>query len=171
VKGFPTVKLFPRGKEQPPILFEHPDRTASTFFYFATRRVPHRNKKLHSVEEIGPWVNDVCSILTFPRCHCFITGLKYFGQTRVLLLSTKDIPLMWKVLANKYRDDFAFANHHDRNGRASSTLGYDAGTQKESKILIYPAGSATPFLFEGTCCPSLHTLGAPGDYPMTVQVY
>ena len=78
---------------------------------------------------------------------------------------------MWKVLANKYRDDFAFANHHDRNGRASSTLGYDAGTQKESKILIYPAGSATPFLFEGTCCPSLHTLGAPGDYPMTVQVY
>lgn len=65
---------------------------------------------------------------------------------------------MWKVLANKYRDDFAFANHHDRNGRASATLGYDAGTQKESKILIYPAGSATPFLFEGTCCLSLHTV-------------
>ena len=69
---------------------------------------------------------------------------------------------MWKVLANKYRDDLAFANHRDRDGKASATLGYDAATQKESKILVYPAGSATPFLFEGTCCPSppphTHTL-------------
>jgi len=56
---------------------------------------------------------------------------------------------MWKVLANKYRDDFAFANHHDRNGKASASLGYDAGTQKESRILVYPAGSSSPFHFEG----------------------
>jgi hypothetical protein len=60
VKGFPTVKLFPRGKEQAAILFEHPDRSASAFFYFATRRVPHKNRKLYTVEEIEPWVNDVC---------------------------------------------------------------------------------------------------------------
>ena len=60
VKGFPTVKLFPRGKEQAPILFEHPDRSASAFFYFASRRVPHKNKKLHAVEEIEPWVSNVC---------------------------------------------------------------------------------------------------------------
>jgi hypothetical protein len=64
VKGFPTVKLFPRGKEQAPILFEHPDRSASAFFYFATRRVPHKNKKLYSVEEIDPWVDDVRSPLS-----------------------------------------------------------------------------------------------------------
>ncbi|KAI0281146.1 hypothetical protein BGY98DRAFT_960147 [Russula aff. rugulosa BPL654] len=133
VKGFPTVKLYPRGKEQAPILFEHPDRSASAFFYFATRRVPHKNKKLHTVEETEPWVNDK------------------IDQTRVLLLSkAKDIPLMWKVLANKYRDDFAFANHCDLKGKSSEALGYDAGTQKESKILVYPAGSNKPFLFEGT---------------------
>jgi len=132
VKGFPTVKLFPRGKEQAPILFEHPDRTASAFFYFASRRVPHKNKKLHSVEEIEPWVND------------------RIGQTRVLLLTkAKDMPLMWKVLANKYRDDFAFATHRDRNGKSSVALGYDAGIGTESKILVYPAGFARPFLFEG----------------------
>jgi protein disulfide-isomerase A6 len=70
VKGFPTVKLFPRGKEQPPILFEHPDRSANAFFYFASRRVPHKNKKLHSVEEIQPWVNNVRFIVAFPHCHC-----------------------------------------------------------------------------------------------------
>jgi protein disulfide-isomerase A6 len=57
---------------------------------------------------------------------------------------------MWKVLANKYRDDFAFANHRDRDGTSSVTLGYDAGTQKESMILVYPIGSAQSVLFEGT---------------------
>jgi protein disulfide-isomerase A6 len=58
---------------------------------------------------------------------------------------------MWKVLANKYRDDFAFANHRDRKGKSSEALGYDAGSRKESKILVYPSGSAKPSLFEGTC--------------------
>jgi len=132
VKGFPTVKLFPRGKEQAPILFQHSERSASAFFYFATRRVPHKNKKLYHLEEIEPWVNDK------------------IDQTRVMLLSkAKDIPLMWKVLANKYRDDFAFANHRDRKGKSSVALGYEAGTKKESKVLIYPAGSTKPVLFEG----------------------
>jgi len=57
---------------------------------------------------------------------------------------------MWKVLANKYRDDFAFANHCDLKGKSYEALGYDAGTQNESKILVYPPGSTKPFLFEGT---------------------
>ena len=65
VKGFPTVKLFPRGKDQAPILFQHSERTASAFFYFATRRVPHKNKKLYHLEEIEPWVNDVRLRSTF----------------------------------------------------------------------------------------------------------
>jgi hypothetical protein len=70
VKGFPTVKLFPRGEEQAPILFEHPDRSASAFFYFASQRVPQKNKKLHTVEEIEPWVNDVRpSYFRYPVLH------------------------------------------------------------------------------------------------------
>lgn len=70
VKGFPTVKLFPRGKEQAPILFEHSDRSADAFFYFASRRVPHKNKKLSSAEEIEPWVNNVCLYcFPYPMMH------------------------------------------------------------------------------------------------------
>ena len=80
-----------------------------------------------------------------------MTGTQKSDQTRVLLLSKeKDIPLMWKVLANKYRDDFAFANHRDRKGKTSVALGYEAGTKQESKVLVYSAGSTKPFLFEGT---------------------
>lgn len=62
---------------------------------------------------------------------------------------------MWKVLANKYRDDFAFANHCDLKGKSFEALGYDARAQKESKIRVYPTGSIEPFLFEGTCSPFL----------------
>ncbi|KAF8271519.1 hypothetical protein EI94DRAFT_1720313 [Lactarius quietus] len=114
VKGYPTVKLFPRGKEQAPIPFQHSERTASAFFYFATRRVPNKNKKLYHLEEIEPWVNDK------------------IDRTRVMLLSkAKDVPLM------------------DRKGKSSVALGYEAGTKKESKVLIYPAGSTKPVLFEG----------------------
>ncbi len=70
VKGFPTVKLFPRGKEQAPIVFEHSDRSASAFYYFAMRRVPHKNKKLHSIEQIEPWVNEARpSLLSYSVFH------------------------------------------------------------------------------------------------------
>ncbi len=61
------MKLFPRGSEQAPILFEHSERTASAFFYFASRRVPHKNKKLYHFEEIEPWVNDVRLHATYYR--------------------------------------------------------------------------------------------------------
>lgn len=94
-----------------------------------------------------------------PALRCFLTSVQKIHQTRVLLFSkAKDIPLMWKVLANKYRDDFAFANHRDRKGKSSEALGYDAGTHKESKILVYPAGLAKPFLFEGTGFPFFSSL-------------
>lgn len=80
-----------------------------------------------------------------------MTGAQKIDETRVFLLSKeKDIPLMWKVLANKYRDDFAFGNHRDRKGKSSVALGYEAGTKKESKILIYPAGSTQPIRYDGT---------------------
>ncbi|KAI0040474.1 thioredoxin-like protein, partial [Auriscalpium vulgare] len=132
VKGFPTVKLFPRGKYAPTVPYDSPERTASGFYYFATRRVPNRNQKLYRHEQIEPWVQ------------------QHSDKDRVLLLSkNKDVPLLWKVLANKYRDNFEFGSHRDRKGRTSVKLGYEAGSKKESKVLVYPAGAAKPVLFEG----------------------
>ncbi|KAJ3485273.1 hypothetical protein NLJ89_g11914 [Agrocybe chaxingu] len=60
VKGFPTVKLFPRGKSLPPMLYEQ-ERTASGFYHFATRRVPRAFTKLSQVGEIASWVGKVRS--------------------------------------------------------------------------------------------------------------
>ena len=101
---------------------------------------------------------------------CILISLQKIDHTRVLLLSkAKDIPLMWKVLANKYRDDFAFANHYDLKGKSSEALGYDAGTQKESKIFVYPAGSTKLFLFEGTCSPSSSNPNDPFNLYLSLQ--
>jgi protein disulfide-isomerase A6 len=71
---------------------------------------------------------------------------------------------MWKVLANKYRDEFAFANHCDLKGKSSEALGYDARAQTESKIIVYPAGSIKPFLYEGSYLFSSSNLDDPFNF-------
>jgi len=132
VKGFPTVKLFPRGREVKPITFDGAARTASSFFYWATRRVPNNVKKLYHVEDIEPWVN------------------KNINQHRVLLLNKgKSVPLLWQVLGNTYHGRLEFGHHRDRRGKSSVKLGYPAGGKKDSKVLVYPAGSASPVFYEG----------------------
>ena len=67
-----------------------------------------------------------------------------------LLTRAKTVPLVWQVIANKYRDDFVFASHRDRKGKSSVAMGFEAGGDKDSKILYYPAGSTTPVRYEGT---------------------
>ncbi|THH11515.1 hypothetical protein EW146_g8015 [Bondarzewia mesenterica] len=121
VKGFPTIKLFPRGREVEPITFEG-ERTASSFYYWAIRRIPHKNKKIYYVEDVQPWVT------------------KDVEKNRVLLLNkSKNVPMLWHVLANKYRDQLGFGSHRDRKGRSSKALGFEPGDQKDSKVLVYPA--------------------------------
>ncbi|KAF8997821.1 hypothetical protein BDQ17DRAFT_1329070 [Cyathus striatus] len=133
VKGFPTIKLFPRGKSMKSIEFDMPQRTSSSFFYFSTRRVPNPSKKFYYHEEIDPWMKE------------------HIDETRILLLS-KDKhapPLLWKVLANKYDGQLSLAVHRDRKGRTSVKMGMEAGGVKEPKVLIYPAGSMTPIRYQG----------------------
>ncbi|KAJ6561210.1 thioredoxin-like protein [Mycena vulgaris] len=133
VKGFPTVKVFPRGKEQSPILYEG-ERSASAFYYFVTRRVPSALTKLYKVEDIMPWVE------------------KTIDKKRTLLLTKdKKVPLLWKVLANKYQGQLEFGTHRDRKGKSSVALGFEAGdlVKKESKVLVYSPGSTAAFRYEG----------------------
>ena len=68
----------------------------------------------------------------------------------LLLTRAKTVPLVWQVVANKYRDDFKFASHRDRKGRSSVAMGFEAGGDKDSKILYYPPGSTMPIRFQGT---------------------
>jgi protein disulfide-isomerase A6 len=74
-----------------------------------------------------------------------------------VLLITKDkkLPVLWQVLANKYRDHFEFASHRDRQGKGSRVLGIEEGGKKDSKVLVFPKGSKTFVRFEGASSPSI----------------
>ncbi|KAF8880212.1 thioredoxin-like protein [Gymnopilus junonius] len=133
VQGFPTVKLFPRGLSQKPTLFEGGERSASALFYFATRGIPKAYTKIYQPDEIESWV------------------IQYRHKHRALLLNKdKKVPLLWQVLANKYsHTDLALASHRDRKGRTSVQMKLEEGGAKDSKVLLYPAGSDKYTIYSG----------------------
>jgi protein disulfide-isomerase A6 len=61
------MQLFPRGKEQNPMLYEGGERTASALYYFVTRRVPVAYTKLYKTEDIVPWIEKVGYTLLLGR--------------------------------------------------------------------------------------------------------
>lgn len=137
VQGFPTVKLFPRGASLPPMTYDSGERTASAFFYYASRRVPNPPKKLYNADEISNWITATANTAktTVPRA--------------LLLTKDKKVPLLWKVLANKYAGQIVFASHRDRKGKSSVALGMEAGEKKESKVLVYAPGQEQGVRYKG----------------------
>jgi len=133
VQGFPTVKLFPRGNQKPAIPYDSPTRTASAFFYWASRLVPDNVKKLSEWEDITKWAS------------------KGTSKPRALLLNKdKKSPLLWQVLSNKYGPEIQFGSHHDPKGKTAKSMGLTAGTKKKtSKVVIYPVDSTIPVLYHG----------------------
>ncbi|KAJ8488391.1 hypothetical protein ONZ45_g13977 [Pleurotus djamor] len=132
VQGFPTIKLFPRGNTVPPMVYDGKERTASAFFYWASRRIPPVVHKIYYVEDIPKWVDETVD------------------KNRILLLTKdKQVPLLWKVLANKYDGQLSLASHRDRGGKSSVALGYEAGEKKQPKVLVYPAGQKEAVRYQG----------------------
>jgi hypothetical protein len=42
-----------------PVTFDGPNRSASAFWYWATRRIPHKSNKLYFPDKIEPFIEDV----------------------------------------------------------------------------------------------------------------
>ncbi|KAH9926988.1 thioredoxin-like protein [Fomitopsis serialis] len=133
VQGFPTVKLYPRGGRSKPLSYESGERTATNFFYWANRNIPHAVRRLDSVSQISGWTDE------------------HAAKPRALLLSSsKDIPLMWKALGNKYKDTISFGVLQDKSGKQALQLGVEDSPTKDSKVLVYPPESHNFVRFEGT---------------------
>ncbi|EKM50584.1 uncharacterized protein PHACADRAFT_263943 [Phanerochaete carnosa HHB-10118-sp] len=132
VQGFPTLKLFPRGRHVAPLEFTHGERSASALYYWATRNVPHGVKKLYNFDDITPWLEE-----------------NKDSHRAFLLNNGKHIPLLWQTLGNKYKDHFKFSLHRDRRGLSSEKMGFEKSKWGSSKVLFYPAGSVDYVLYEG----------------------
>ncbi|GJJ11546.1 hypothetical protein Clacol_005780 [Clathrus columnatus] len=130
VQGFPTIKLYPEGKKMEPLVFEG-TRTASSFFYWASRAVP--GSKIFR----GQNVEDINKVVR-----------KNSDKTKIVLLNkTSKTPLLWRALAQKYGNDIMFGNCRDRKGKVSIDMGFEA-TEKKYKVIIYPPGVEIPFLYD-----------------------
>lgn len=132
VRGFPTIKLFPRGGKSKALDFDGPNRSASAFYYWASRNIPHNVKKVYHLEDLPAWVEENKAA---PRA--------------VLLNQGKHIPLLWQTLGNRYKGQITFAIHRDRKGKSSVKMGLEKGEPKSSKVLLYPAGSTDYVRYEG----------------------
>ncbi|KAF8631706.1 hypothetical protein AX15_002233 [Amanita polypyramis BW_CC] len=130
VQGFPTLKVFPRGNQVPPMTYESGDRTASAIFKWASLRVPNHVDKATKMEEIKSWAEK--------------NGNKHRAM---LLTKEKKVPLLWKVLGNKYKGQLQLAIVKDEKGKIPGQLGLKS---KETKVVVYLAGSTTPVVYEGT---------------------
>ncbi|GBE89503.1 thioredoxin-like protein [Sparassis latifolia] len=119
VQGFPTVKLFSRGGQSRAITFDSNERTSKSFFYWASKNIPHAVKRLDAVPNIRGWVEDN---IAKPRA--------------ILLNPGKEIPLMWKSLGNKYKHAVSFSIHRDKTGKSAMKLGAEDHASKASRILI-----------------------------------
>lgn len=57
----------------------------------------------------------------------------------------KKVPLLWKVLANKYSGKLELAGHRDEDGKTVEALGVD----EKTKVVVFPARSSKPIKYEG----------------------
>lgn len=58
-------QLFPRGDQRPAVVFDLPARTASSFYYWSSRLIPHTVNKLYQAGDIPDWVIKVCGYIYF----------------------------------------------------------------------------------------------------------
>ncbi|CAE6355879.1 unnamed protein product [Rhizoctonia solani] len=132
VKGFPTIKGFPRGKKGVPHDYQG-ERTSGALVDFATSEVPSRVKTLRGTPAIQSWVKSTDSSLP-----------------HILLLTQKPkLPVLWKVLGWRHHKDISFGATKDEKGDIIKELGIDAPADGKSKVLIWAPGATTPTLYDG----------------------
>jgi len=130
VQGFPTVKLYPKGTKMKPLEFQG-TRSSSSFFYWASGAVPFNLKRSQTAKGVQEIVQ------------------KNPGKVKAVLMNKSNkMPLLWKVLSNKFGDQIFFVNCRDRQGRESVALGFEAG-EKKHKVLIYGKHETEPILYDG----------------------
>ena len=160
--------MFPRGGQLPGQKYESGERTSNNLIKWASRSVPNKIKVLPNQGEIPEWLDKVrgrslCPFLHGPHAYTHVgsdVSWQNIDLPRVILLNRdKKFPLLWQVLGNNYHKKIAFGHHSDPEGNFAASLGFTAREEgKYSKVIVYPAGSSVPILFEGkrllvrSCC-------------------
>jgi len=133
IKGFPTIKSFPRGIKSAAHDYQG-ERTATSIINWAKSEVPSRVTALKSIDAVKSW------------------AAKSSSQPRALLITTQSkIPVLWKVLGSRYYKDIAFGAVKDESGSIAESLELGEGNpDSKSKIAIWKKGEEKPVIHEGS---------------------
>ncbi|KAG9018337.1 hypothetical protein FRB95_005485 [Tulasnella sp. JGI-2019a] len=131
VKGFPTLKSFPRGGKTPPHDFQG-ERKAGPIVNYMNSEVPNRVAVIKGKDKLQPWLETDNN-----KPHA------------LLLTSKPKTPLQWKVLQNKFRNAITFAALKDADGAIAKTFDIDSNGGKESVILVWNVDATEPVVYKG----------------------
>ncbi|KAF8603795.1 thioredoxin-like protein [Ceratobasidium sp. AG-I] len=132
VKGFPTIKGFPRGKKGVPHDYQG-ERTSGGLVDFATSEVPARVKTLKGAPAVEKWAKSTEP--TLPHV--------------LLLTKQPKLPVLWKVLGWRHHKQVSFGATKDEKGEIIKELGIDAPADGKSKVLVWAPGETKPTLYDG----------------------
>ncbi|KIM32824.1 hypothetical protein M408DRAFT_326552 [Serendipita vermifera MAFF 305830] len=134
IKGFPTVKSFPRGGKGVPHDYQG-ERKAKPIADWAGQEVPNKVESVGKDTELTKWTTKSPSI---PRL--------------LLLNSQTKLPLLWRVLSNTFKDKAAFSvtRNKDKISSLVSSFNLSVEVGDKSKIVYWAPGETEPKVYEGT---------------------
>jgi protein disulfide-isomerase A6 len=130
IKGFPTVKSFPRGNKGASHDYNG-ERKAREIANWISSEIPNRATTLKgdNKDKIIQWAAKDSD-----------------NKPRVVLLTPiPKVPVMWKVLANKYHKQMSFAVIRDEKGLVAKSLGLKASTDErgthKARVIAWSKGT------------------------------
>ncbi|EJU03729.1 thioredoxin-like protein [Dacryopinax primogenitus] len=148
IKGFPTLKSFPRGLKGVAHDYQQ-ERTAGPIIDWAKSEVPNRVKVLRGMHAVNEWIDD-----------------EEVKQPKALLLTDKkQMPILWRVLGANFHKRINFAIAKDEDQSIGEAL--DLGTDK-TKVVTWKDGERT--VYDGTLnfdslTPFFEILATPSQRP------
>jgi len=123
VKGFPTVKSFPKGIKGVAHEYQQ-ERSSNAIIEWVKSEVPNRVKVLRGLDAVNEWISSDETKL--PKA--------------LLLTDKKQMPVLWRVLgANYYKGaSFAIAKDEDRSIGDALMMG-----QEKTKVVTWKDGERT----------------------------
>jgi len=131
VKGFPTLKSFPRGGKAPSQDYQG-ERKAGPIVEYMNGKVPNRVTVIKGKDKLQSWLE-----LDAARPHA------------LLLTSKPKTPLQWKVLQNTFHNKITFAALKDADGSIAQSFDIDSNGGKESVILVWNVDATEPVVYKG----------------------
>jgi len=144
------LQSFPRGGKG--VAHEYRgERKANAFVEWVGQEVPNKVEAVGKPAELTKWTKRVGpAVLRIYACASH--PLQSEPLPRLLLLNSQSkLPLLWRVLSNRFKDKASFSVTRSKEKIPDLTLALNVSVQVEekSKVLYWAPGESEPKVYEG----------------------